>query len=152
MSTAAQVSDDFKKLQRDARKMKTAGTRGAARHVKNEILDELKGTPFRSRKLRNMGGARLTVSMRVKGDTAVVKAGGPFRLVEAGARPHVIPLRGGNPHRLLKFPDGNVRYGPVKHPGTKGYRPFERGVDKSGPGIVKAFDDALAVSVAKFAG
>lgn len=92
--------------------------------------------------LRNVGsGARIGVkykaAMRKANPTALVYAYGPFHLIERDTSPHQIPKsgfgRGKAFYGLLKFPDGRVRWGPVHHPGTKGKRPFERGVEASTP-------------------
>lgn len=134
-----QIADDLKALRKAARKLETAAPREAAKQVRRAIYNELRGTPYRSRRLRNMGGARATVSYRVKGTTAVVtgKPQGVWTIIDRGAKPHQIPKRG-DVRRRLAF-GGRVVTGPVHHPGTAGTGAWDAGIEASLPAIDAAW-------------
>jgi hypothetical protein len=69
----------------------------------------------------------------VANPTALVRARGPFHLIERDTKPHTISprarRRGGKAVRLA---DGSVRRS-VEHPGTRGKHPFEKAVRASMP-------------------
>lgn len=105
----------------------------------------------RGGKLRNVGkaGSRVGVTTRLFGTTAIVQATGPLQILERDTREHSIPRtalsrrtrtasgrlsrkreltgRTSSGRRHL-FINGHWVTGPVKHPGTTGKHPFERGV------------------------
>ena len=82
----------------------------------------------------SMGGRNAKVGVRydIKGSinpTALMRATGPLHLVENNTSPRVIPkARRGRrgARKTLVMPDSRFRRS-VKHPGTKGQQPFERG-------------------------
>jgi hypothetical protein len=89
-------------------------------------------------------GSRYVVSSEPNGDaTAVVRATGPLHFIEndtkAGARYRRRRGRGGAA--------GPTK--PMMHPGTKGQRPFERGIAAGRPAAVKALRSAFTDAVRK---
>lgn len=119
-------------------------------------------------------GARLGVSYNVRGfygnPTALVRATGPFHLIERDTAPHQIPrtassrrikLESGrlsakreltgrtlSGRKRLRLPGGWVM-GPVSHPGTKGKHPFERGVNRAEPLTRQVFRRAHTTALAR---
>lgn len=97
-------------------------------------------------------GARLNIRYDLKGHglntTALVRATGPFHLLERPTKAHTIaPRRGrrGGGKRAVVTP-----YGPrasVQHPGTSGKHPFEKGVNASLPAIRAELRGAFAAVV-----
>jgi hypothetical protein len=112
----------------------------AALEAKKILLDEANKVASGGR-LRNVGrsGAKLGVGFEVStsgsGARAIVKARGPWQLVERGNRPHVIRPRRRRGKRALSF-DGRA-YASVRHPGTRGKEPWAKGQAKAGPKVAK---------------
>lgn len=132
-------------------------------------------------RLKNVGksGARLNVRYDLKGlenknaATAIVKAVGPFQLIERDTKAHSIMPRGvGRAQGRTKAArrqakqdlydalfggrvGSNVKplrtpYGPryrVDHPGTKGRHPFEKGVNAALPEVRKIMGNATTTSI-----
>jgi len=103
------------------------------------------------RRLSGVGtkGARIGVGYKLLpatekfGAKAIVSARGPFHLIERDTKGHEIrPKR----KRAMTVGDG-VRAGTVRHPGTKGQHPFERGVDQTRPVVVAIFRRAFNTSM-----
>lgn len=105
-------------------------------------------------------GANIGVTFNVKTfqgtPTALIRATGPFHLIERDTAPHTIPRTEGSRRtrtssgrlsvkreatgrstsgRKALLINGDWVTGPVKHPGTKGKHPFERGVRASEPAL-----------------
>lgn len=83
----------------------------------------------------------------------MVKATGPMHLIERDTRPHlIVPKstgRGANRKRrsgAIRLADGSFR-GAVRHPGTKGQHPFEKGIDDARPKVLKAMADPISDAV-----
>lgn len=99
-------------------------------------------------------GASYSVRANASGVTAIVRAKGPLQIVERDTKSHTIPkvkAPSGKGRRLKKrhillIPGIGYRLA-VKHPGTKGKHPFERGVDaykeRTGHVMQKAVHEAL---------
>lgn len=69
----------------------------------------------------------------VTNPTALVRARGPFHLIERDTKPHTIgPRRRRRGGKAIRMEGGAVRRS-VEHPGTKGKHPFERAVRASIP-------------------
>lgn len=154
-SPSAQVARRMSKLAREVREAEKTAVNRASLEAKTVHLAELhKVVP--SGRLRNVGrsGTRLGVRYDVKGatnPTALLRATGPWHLVENPIQAHTIKVRtrrrGGVRAKALATP-----YGPrmsVQHPGvnrTSG--PWKRGAQKARPLVVKrvqgAFSDAWA--------
>lgn len=102
------------------------GVEAAALAVKTAVLAELGGVT----RLSGVGrkGAKIGVRYDVRGaanPTALVRATGPFHLIERDTKPHTIPKRRGKSNRL-RLGDRWVT-GPIQHPGTRGKHPWARG-------------------------
>ena len=77
----------------------------------------------------------------------LVKATGPYQLIERNTRPHREPAASRR-RKVLLIPGVGYRQS-VHHPGTKGRHPFERAVDAYGPQVPKVFDREVAAAMAK---
>lgn len=109
---------------------------GAGAVVLTQVTKAQVRTAAPSLYLRNVGarGASVGVTFNVRGDTALVRATGPLHIIERDNKPHFITARRG---RRLRFATRNGKsgyaMGTVKHPGTKGKHPFERGIRRGLP-------------------
>ena len=119
----------------------------AALVTKRTILD---GSPAR---LRGVGtrGARLGVRYDVKGEqnpVAIVKAVGPWQLIENNTRAHDIkPKRRRSPKKAILTPQGPRRS--AHHPGTRGQHPFAKGVERATPAATLAFVKTVRADLVK---
>lgn len=114
-------------------------------------------------RMRNVGkkGVRLAVRYRFlqTGPRAVAAIRavppGPWSMIEYGTRPHDIPKQGRrrkSTGKRLKFPDGEFRTGPVKHPGSRGRGPWAKGVAAALPMCPAVFDKAVKAEMAALFG
>lgn len=100
------------------------------------------------------GPYKASVGFDIKGTqnpTALVKARGPFPLVEGNTKPHEIKRkkrRGKKHSQALWLPGGWVT-GPLHHPGTRGRFPFRSGVEASRPLVQATFQRELNMTLAK---
>ncbi len=113
-------------------------------------------------RLRNVGkGARLGVRVVTLGTgmrtIGIVKASGPWQIIEYDTRPHPIPrLKGsrgkkygpafGGQGKAIAF-NGIVRR-TVWHPGTKGQYPFHKGAALARPLTPKVYNLAITAEMA----
>ena len=100
--------------------------------VKTAVLANLHGTTRLSGVGRN--GAKVGVRYDVRGaanPTSLVRATGPFHLIERDTKAHDIPNRRGK-SRVLRIGNDWVT-GPIRHPGTTGKHPWAKGVRQSIP-------------------
>jgi hypothetical protein len=123
----------------------------AALVLKKSVEHELvKVAP--ARRLSGVGkrGAKVGVRYDIKGaknPTAIVRATGPMHLIERSTKAHTIPRsRGRGRLKVLRLP-GDVFRRSVQHPGTRGRRPFGKGIERGRPLALKtlraAQSDAL---------
>ena len=132
------------------------GTAAGAALVKRTILA---GSPSRLRNVGKTGrnlGVRYTVDTYPDGAKALIFATGPWQIIERDTRPHQIPRQrvsdsfvGVFGHAVIPggseaFPHGKrgVRT-KVNHPGTRGKRPFEKGVVAAQPLVPKVYAAAV---------
>lgn len=124
----------------------------AALAVKTSVLTQLQVAGVKDGKLRGVGkrGAKVGVSFAVTGRTALVRATGPFPLIESDTKAHRIPRQRGPRarQRYVVIPGVGVRSF-ANHPGTKGKHPWEKGVLASAPVAAKAEQVALGVALHK---
>lgn len=143
----------------------TASARAYTNAIRSEINSVTSGG-----KLRGVGkrgsrvGVRYTIQASTERPSAVVQATGPLQLIERDTKAHNIPKTEGSrrlrtqagrlskkreatgrntsrsARRVLKIGERYVT-GPVRHPGTRGKHPFERGVIRSER---KAITDSIA--------
>ena len=133
--------------------------------VKQEIEKELTraiGGDHVMSNLRNKSGfKRFSVGFNIKGTTnptSLIRARGPWGLVENGAKPHSIPKRGqlarrsrlgrgGFSDRKAMPINGNFRYVVRNHPGTRGKQPFRKGLDRATPRAIKVLHTTVHSAV-----
>jgi len=143
MATSRSVPEFVGRL----RKMPRAIERGAeqavgdvAQVVTTEIRTQIEQASGGDSRLSRVGrrakgakvGARYNVRKAGGRSTALVGATGPLHLIERDTKAHEIQARraGGR----LRIGDDIVS-GPVRHPGTRGKHPFERGVKNAQPKV-----------------
>lgn len=111
--------------------------------ARERVLDEAKGATNSSLRLRNAGTDNvLGVELRVAADGrgGSLTAEGPWPLIEGPTKAHEIVATSG---RALRLPNGPRRR--VQHPGTKGKRPWAKGVEsaeRAAPAVLKRASDA----------
>lgn len=87
------------------------------------------------RRLSHAGRRQLTVGFDVRNaDTIYMRARGPWQLVESNTSPHQIRPRR---RKALRFPDGSVRRGSVRHPGTSGKHRYVAARKAMAPRVAK---------------
>lgn len=124
-----------------------SATRQVCMEAKKIMAASLAAAGAPSQRLRNVGkrGARLGVWWDVKDFGAntigVIRATGPWQIIEWDTAPHQIPRqRRRGRTRYVRFPDGGVRRS-VQHPGTRGKRPWAKGalvVARTAPRLYQA--------------
>lgn len=165
MRVASQVQGTIAALNEAQRR----GVQVAALEVTNTVRAEIRKVAGVDMRLSGAGrggkGAKVGARYDIKGSTnptALVRANGPIQLVERDTRPHVIVSRS----RFVARGGLRVRQGRrsaagrrlrgkaaltiggslrawAMHPGTKGQRPFGRGVEKSAPKTPRIFQDEI---------
>lgn len=91
------------------------------------------------------------------GSARMVAGRGPWRLIEFDTSAHLIGTGrrketlakaiGGTRRGYLRFGDGNVRLGPIAHPGTKGQHVFREGWTAAAPVVPKIIDAEVKKSL-----
>jgi hypothetical protein len=124
----------------------------AALAVKTSVTAAMAAAGVNNGKLRGVGkkGAKVGVRYDVAGNTALVRATGPFQLIERDTKDHRIPkMRGSRAKkRVVVIPGVGVRAW-ANHPGTKGKHPWEKGVIAAVPVAEKAHGAALYQALEK---
>ena len=134
-------------------RLETNTVRIAALAVKTSVLGQLQVAGVKDGKLRGVGkkGAKIGVSFNLtSSSSALVKATGPFPLIESDTKAHRIPRERGKRgrKRYAVIPGVGVRAF-ADHPGTKGKHPWRKGVIAAKPGAAKANQVALRQSLVK---
>lgn len=124
----------------------------AALAVKTSVLTQMQAAGVDNGKLRGVGkkGARIGVRYDIANNKALVRATGPFHLLERDTKAHRIPkVRGSRARkRVVVIPGVGVRaFANVK--GTKGKHPWEKGVAAAIPIQEKAQGIALLGALKK---
>ena len=102
------------------------------------------------RRLRGVGkrGAAIGVTYAVtetgSGAESLIRATGPFQLIERDTAAHEIVPKS---RQALHF-GGDQFYAAVQSPGTKGKHPFELGVVEAWPGVTKIMQSHVAADIA----
>lgn len=124
----------------------------AAQAVKTSVQAQMQAAGVENGKLRGVGkrGAKVGVRYDVLGDKALVRATGPFHLLERDTKEHRIPkVRGARARkRVVVIPGVGVRAW-ANHPGTKGKHPWAKGVTVAIPIQHKAQGIALRQSLVR---
>ncbi len=98
--------------------------------VKDALLAQGRADAGADLRLSNAGRAKLRVKFTVKGDQSIITpAGGPWGLLEHGARPHLITPRRRNRSGVLAFGGRFARS--VRHPGSPARRTWSTGRKQS---------------------
>lgn len=134
----------------------------AALVIKKGVQSRLVDAIGADRRMSGVGkrGARVNVRYDVKGTvnpTALLRMTGPAHLIERNTSPHTITARartttmsGRRRRGASALSLGNGRFAAsVKHPGTKGKQPFERGVNAAAPSAQKILANAVTKSLAE---
>jgi hypothetical protein len=142
---ARRLSDDMPALER------RVVERGAL-IVKNAVLTEMRAAVGADLRMSGVGRKGAKIGARYdKGNrpsTAVVRATGPAHLIERSTRPHDVPRARARGRRLIAIPGVGVRAS-ARHPGTRGRRPWARGLAGSVPKIPAVLRDEAAAELRK---
>lgn len=143
-------------IAREVERSQRAATMRGAGELKKAV-ERQPGFP-KSGRLRGVGksGSKVGVRYDLKGDgRAEVKATGKgFQLIERDTKAHPIGPKKARARKQtgrgggVKLPDGSVRR-TVKHPGTKGKHPFEKGIADGTPAAVRAMRDQTMPAIRK---
>ncbi len=125
----------------------------AVQTVKKSVQAQMQAAGVDNGKLRGVGKRGAKVGVRydfVNSASALVRATGPFHLLERDTRAHRIPkTRGGRARkRVAVIPGVGVRAW-ANHPGTKGKHPWAKGVAVALPIQEKAAGLALQQALVK---
>lgn len=140
------------KMTRELEDLERRSTLIVAQAVKKSVLAEMAHAGVTGGKLRGVGkrGARIGVRYDLVGKNALVRATGPFHLLERPTKAHRTPkVRGSRARkRVVNIPGIGVRaYANVA--GTRGKYPWAKGVEAALPIQHKAQAIALHQAVAK---
>lgn len=142
------------KMVGELQRLETNTVKIAALAVKTSVLGQLQVAGVKDGKLRGVGvgknGAKIGVSFSVTGRTALVKATGPFPLIESDTKAHRIPREQGKRgrKRYAVIPGVGVRAF-ADHPGTKGKHPWRKGVIAAQPAAERANGVALTQAMTR---
>lgn len=146
-NVAAQAASRMHKVGLEVERANRVAVNGAALAAKTVILGSLDRVTT-GRTLRNVGtsGARLGVSYNVKGTkspTALLRATGPWHLIEGTSKPHEIRPKGarrrGGGKKALATPWGPRAF--VQHPGVRNpQRPWAKGRPAANAAATKVID------------
>lgn len=124
----------------------------AAQTVKTSVQAQMQAAGVDNGRLRGVGkrGAKIGVRYDLAGDKALVRATGPFQLLERDTKAHRIPkVRGARARkRVVVIPGVGVRAF-AESPGTKGKHPWAKGVAAALPIQQKAQGLALRAALVK---
>lgn len=149
--TPAELASKFRHAGGAVRGAARDGVGKAALLVKTSVLSQLPTT-----RLRGVGkrGAKIGVRYDIKGTqnpTALVRATGPFQLIERDTKAHKIePKKRRSGKRAIVTPQGPRAW--AFHPGTKGKHPWEKGVQLAIPKVRTTMVSEQAKSLRRFFG
>lgn len=150
--TVAQFVEKTVKMGGELQRLERNMVLVAAQTVKTSVQSQMAAAGVQNGKLRGVGkrGAKIGVRYDVAGAKALVRATGPFQLIERDTKAHRIPkVRGARARkRLVVIPGVGVRAW-AQSPGTKGKHPWEKGVVAAIPIQHKAQQIALLQSLRK---
>lgn len=146
MDTVLDLAAACSRFPDELQKAQRVGVGRAALHVTREIRQEIRVATGGDMRLSNVGarGARLNARFDVRGTvnpTALIRATGPMQLIEYDTKPHEIRPRRRRGTKVLKLPNGYVPK--VRHPGTRGKRPFARGAERGALRSAEKFNEAI---------
>lgn len=145
-NVAAAVSSRLRKVAVEVDRASKPAVAKASLVLKKSVEREIvKVAP--SKRLKGVGkrGAKVGVRYDIKGTrnpTSIVRATGPLHLIERPTKAHRIPRqRARGRQKVLALPGGIFRRS-VQHPGTRGRRPFGKGIERGQPIALKALQHA----------
>lgn len=141
-------------IAREVERAERAATTRGATVLKQAVEKRLPA----SKRLRGVGksGSKIGVRYDIKADgKAEVKATGKgFQILERDTKAHTVQPKRARARKQtgrgggVRLADGSVRRA-VKHPGTKGQHPFEKGIEAGTPAAVKAIRDMTMPAIKK---
>lgn len=147
----AQFAARAKNLGPDLQSNLKRGINAAALHTKRSVEAEMASAGV-GKRLSGVGtrGARIGVRYDVKGTdnpVALVRATGPFHLVERSTKAHAItPKKRGRRvaarKKALNIPGVGARAS-AQHPGTRGKHAFAKGVERAKPGVRRIIGESV---------
>lgn len=154
MSTSRSPAELARKLRQAGGAIDGAAKDGvgkAALLVKTSVLGELGGRT----RLRGVGkkGAKIGVRYDIKGTgnpTALVRATGPFHLIERDTRPHDVSPKG--KRKAINIPGIGPKAYATRAGGSKGRHPWEKGVNRALPIIPRVMMEEQSRSLRRFFG
>jgi hypothetical protein len=155
-TSAAGLANKFYATASGLRQMNASAVGAVALRSKNLLLNELTKAIGSDHRMSRVGrkGARLGVRYDVKGTdnaTALVRATGPWQLIEGPTKPHEITSKAGRRGRGRRKPI-STPYGPrmsAQHPGTRGKHPWQKGKAKAEKEAVDIYAKAQRKAVAR---
>lgn len=173
-----QVAQKIDKLAEGVPGLNYRGVNAAAAFTKKAVMVQLgsTGRPIvmsrvgkKGRQGRHKVGVRYDIKKSENNTTALIRAFGNMHWLERGTKAHWIPrgraqksfLGKGDFEGLrnqkanvkqrvrMKMPDGQVRMGPIWHPGGRARRPWSRGTDLAKRKTEDIFAQELTKSVRK---
>lgn len=149
--TLADLSVSLAAMPQAMQRGQRRGVAKAALHVTRSVRREILLVTG-DNKLSGVGrrGARVGAGYNVKGrvnPTALITARGPLHLVERDTGAHSIEPRRrrarGNRKRRAALKFGATYAMSADHPGTRGQRPFGKGVDRTKKDVAKIIEDEV---------
>lgn len=153
--TVAQFVEKTQKMAGELQHLERNMILVAAQTVKTSVQSQMAAAGVQNGKLRGVGkrGAKIGVRYTITASKALVRATGPFQLIERDTKAHRIPRERGRraKKRYAVIPGVGVRAW-AQSPGTKGKHPWEKGVVAAIPIQHKAQQIALGQSLGKVFG
>jgi hypothetical protein len=141
--TVGQFAKEARGFSQTLEKVERESVRASALLVTTAVRRNIVAVSGGDFRLSGMGrrgarvGARFDEKVTGGKASALVRATGPLQIVEGDTKPHSIGPKKRGPRgrrRALRIPGIGFR-NVVKHPGTRGKHPFERGVNESLPKV-----------------
>lgn len=155
-STPAQFARKMRRTATDMRTLPQRQMRVGAKVIVDSVNRQLDVAAPKRRMNVGRNGARIGVNTkRPNPESVLVKMFGPAHLIERDTKPHVIPRQTGRKAKKrrgdkqpLHIPGIGFRAN-AAHPGTKGKRPWERGLNRALPEVKKAASFEYALTLRK---
>lgn len=150
-TSAAQFASRIAKMGQAVKDAPKVAVKAAALSMKGDIEKARNAAVGGDGRMSRVGkkGAKLGVNFKIHGDgmEARMKATGPWPLIESNIPAHRIGPKKKGGRRGIAF-RGVVRAS-AQHPGTKGKKPWKKGVDSGTPKAVKILREQTINAVRK---
>lgn len=154
MQTLSQFAARTRSFGPDLQANLRRGINAAALHTKRSVEAEMSAAGLGGKRLSGVGarGARIGARYDVKGTdnpVALVRATGPFHLIERSTKPHRIApkkRRRGQGKRAMAIPGVGPRAS-AQHPGTRAKHPFAKGVERARPGVRRIIGESVMKAI-----